>query len=42
MTTVELTFNLPDHPMSVTQCWLAMNDTHFIRVVCSFASFQSD
>jgi len=30
------------HPMSVTQCCLAMNDTHVIRFVYSFASFSSD
>jgi len=29
--------NLPGHPMSITQCYLAMKDTHFIRVVYSFA-----
>jgi len=33
---------LPGHLISVTQCYLAMNDTYFIRVVYSFASFPSD
>jgi len=32
----------PGSFMSVTQCYLAMNDTHFIRVVYSFASIPSD
>jgi len=39
---IEMTINLPGHPMSVTQRYLAMNDTHAIRVVYSFASFLSD
>jgi len=39
---IGMTINLPDYPMSVTQCYLAKNDTHFIRVVYSFASFPSD
>jgi len=38
---IGMTINLPGHPMSVTQCYLAMNDTH-IWVVYSFASFPSD
>jgi len=33
---IEMTINLPGHPMSVTQCYLAMNDTHFFRTVYSF------
>jgi len=39
---IGMTIILPGHPMSVTQCHLAMNDTYFIRVVYSFASFPSD
>jgi len=39
---IGMTINLPSYPMSVTQCYLVMNDTHFIRVVYSFASFPSD
>jgi len=38
---IRMTINLPGHPMSVTQCYLAMNDTHVIWVVYSFASFPS-
>jgi len=34
---IEITVNLPGHPMSVTQCYLAINDTRVIRVVYSFA-----
>jgi len=30
------------HPVSVTQCYLTMNNTHVIRVVYTFASFSSD
>jgi len=37
-----ITINFPGHPMSVTQCYLAMNNPHVIRVVYSFASFPSD
>jgi len=39
---VGMTINLPAHTMSVTQCYLAINDTRVIRVVNSFASFPSD
>jgi len=39
---IEMTINLPGHLVSVIQCYLAMNDTHFNRVVYSFASFPSD
>jgi len=35
-----MTINLPDYPMSVTQYCLAMNETHFIRVVYSLHHFQ--
>jgi len=38
----EMTFNLPGHPMSVTQHYLAINNSHFIRVVYTFASFPND
>jgi len=37
---IGMTINLPGLPMS--ECYLAMNDTHVIRVVYSFASFSSD
>jgi len=36
------TINLPGHPMSVIQCYLAMNAIRVIRFVYSFASFPSD
>jgi len=39
---IGMTINLPVNPMSVTQCYLAMNNTHVIRVDYSFASFPSD
>jgi len=39
---IGMTINLPGHPMSVTQRYLAMNDTSVIPVVNSFASFPSD
>jgi len=41
-TGIGMTINLPDHPMLVTQCYLAMNDTSVSRIVYSFASFPSD
>jgi len=43
---IGMTINLPCHPMSVTQCYLGMNDIlyithmHVIRVVYSFHPFQ--
>jgi len=30
---IGMTIKLPGHPMSVTQCYLAMTDKHVIRVV---------
>jgi len=39
---IGMTINLPGHPMSVTQCYLDVNNTHVIRVVYSFASFPSN
>jgi len=39
---IGMTINLAGHPMSVTQCYLAMNDAHVIRIVYSFTSFPSD
>jgi len=39
---IGMTINFPGHPMSVTQYYLAMNDMHVMRIVCSFASFSSD
>jgi len=41
---IGMTINFPVHPMSVApfaQCYLAVNNTHVIRVVYSFASFPS-
>jgi len=38
-----MAINLSGHPtMSVTQCYLAMNDTHVTRVVYTCASFPCD
>jgi len=39
---IGMTINLPGQSMSVTQCYLAMNDTHVILVVYTFVSFPSD
>jgi len=39
-TGIGMTINFPGYPMSVTQCYLAMNDTHFIRVSTHLHHFQ--
>jgi len=39
---IGMTNNLPRHPVSVTERYLVMNDTHFIFVVYSFTLFPSD
>jgi len=39
---IGMTINLSGHPMLVTQCYLAINDTNVIRVVYPFALFPSD
>jgi len=37
---IEMTINLPGHPMSVTQCYLAMNDAHLLGLSTHLHHFQ--